>query len=170
MAFPTAGVIGAGVAVGGLAAFWVGRAWVERRQRSRVMADGVPVVGWLVQANATLFHPGGEDAPAQLLICFDAPGGEGLGELAAEVGRLKSEPPATEVERVVAALVRDETYRPGVRLRLPDEFTGGREVYAADVWVERRLLPEGRLTDRQLACLAIPGVEGRVYLEPPARG
>ena len=121
----------------------------------------------MVQANNELFRPGAEDAPAQLLLSFDAPDGEGLDELAAEVGRLKSEAPATDAERAVAATVRDEAYRPGTWVRLPDEFTGGLVVYSVHVMVERRLLPGGLLTGRWLPCRAAPGATGRVYLEPP---
>ena len=167
MAFPTAGVIGAGVAVGGMVAFWVGKAWIESRRRSRVMAEGVPVVGWIVQANSELFRAGAEDAPAQVLISFEAPDGAGLEELSLRMYQLKHGVPTGPAERAVAAKVRDETYRPGVRWRLPDEFTGGVEVYAVGVMIERRLLQEGRLTDRRVVCRAVPGDEGRVYMEPP---
>ena len=166
MAVSTVGLVCGGVAAGGLVAFWAGQAWVEYRRRSYVAAHGVSVVGWVVQANTELFGPGGGDAPAQLLLSFDAPDGEGLEGLAAEAGRLKFEAPATDAERAVADVVRVEAYRPGVWRRLPGEFTGGPVVYAVDVMVERRLLPGGLLTGRRLPGRAGPGGSGRVYLEP----
>jgi hypothetical protein len=130
------------------------------------LAEGVPVVGYIVQANNELFKPGRGSAPAQVLISFTNPKGEGLEDLAYAVARLKSQAPANPLEQTVAKLVRDETFRPGTRVRLPPQFTRGAEVYSVDVWIERQLLPEGRLTQTRLNCIAIRGDKGRVYLDP----
>lgn len=135
--------------------------------RRRAFADGKRLVGWIVQANNLLFRSGDESAPALVLISFTHPNGEGLESLAREVGRLKQQTPTTSVEREVAKIVRDETYRPLVRYRLPSGFTPGMEVYAVNVWVERKWLPEGRLTDMRLVCRAIPGSSGAVVMDPP---
>ena len=138
--------------------------------RRRAFADGKRVVGSIVQANTLLFQPGGESAPALVLISFTHPDGRGLEAIAAEMGRLKQQSPTTSVEREVAKFVRDETYRPLVRYRLPTSFTPGMEVHAVNVWVERTWLPEGRLTEMRLVCRAIPGDSGAVVMNPPRDG
>jgi hypothetical protein len=166
----TTALIGAGAGGVALAGYVAWNAWDYRRQRGRVLAEGVPVVGYIVQANNELFKPGRGSAPAQVLISFTNPKGEGLEELAYAVARLKSEAPENPLEQTVAKLVRDETFRPGTRVRLPAQFAHGAEVYSVDVWIERQLLPEGRLTKTRLNCIAIRGDKGRVYLDPRGIG
>ena len=56
-------------------------------------------------------------------------------------------------ETSLAKLVRDESYRPYTRFRLPNEFTGGREVYSVHIWVERSLLPDKVLKHPFVRCL-----------------
>lgn len=141
----------------------------ERQRYQHVMAEGVSAIGWLVQANNILFQPGDSSAPAQVLLSFEgqrAADLDQLAEIARRIGRLKSAPPADALEEEVAKLVTDEAYRPTVRHRLPEEFTGGLEVHSAHVWIDRSLLPEGRITQPYIHCKAIPGDEGMVYMVP----
>ena len=169
MASTSARAIGITIGTALIVGFSVWRTLTATRKRSQTLAEGSRVVGWLVQANRLLFQPGNASAPALLLISFDSPDGVGLERLAAEVARLKSEQPTTKIEKAVAALVRDETYRPEVRVKLPEEFTGGTEVYAVNVWIEREFLPEGFLTQRRILCRATPGRTGPVLMEPPRK-
>ena len=135
--------------------------------RRRALADGKRVVGWIVQANQLLFRAGQESAPALLLVSFTHPDGQGLEPLASEMARLKQGHPSTPAERELAKIVRDERFRPLVRYRLPTSLTPGMEVYAVNVWVERKWLPQGRLTQSRLLCRAIPGDRGAVVMDPP---
>lgn len=167
MAATSARAIGITIGTALIVGFTLWRTVTAARRRSQTLADGVRVVGWLVQANNLLFQPGNASAPALLLISFESPDGTGLERLAAEVARLKSEQPKTGIEKAVATLVRDETYRPEVRVKLPADFTGGIEVYAVNVWIERGFLPEGRLTQGRIVCRALPGHTGPVLMDPP---
>lgn len=137
---------------------------VERR---RILARSAPLRGWIVQANMALWEEGPHDAPAQLLVSFpgdrEAPDGP-LRALADRLAELKTRPPADDVERSVAGLVTDETYRPGDRVLLPLAFTGGLEVHSVHVWILRRLLPRGKLTIPFVRCMAIPGSSGEVLM------
>jgi hypothetical protein len=125
----------------------------ERKVRRR----GVPVRGWWVQANNSLWEEGKNDSPAQIVFSFDERADdELLQRTALEVFRLKSEPATTNLERAVAKLVDDETYRRGTRIGLPYEFTGGIPIYCAHVMVRRRFLPEGMITLPYADFKAIP--------------
>jgi hypothetical protein len=155
--------------VGLAVAFLIHLERVEKSRRQHVFANGTAVIGWLVQANNALFQPGTSGDPAQVLISFPgdrAASIEELADLAERVARLKSARPADAVEKQVTRLVRDETYRPTERYLLPREFTGGLEVYSVHIYVERNLLPEGRITTPYFHCVAIPGDEGVVYMLP----
>ena len=154
-------IIGVLVVVGGLGLYFV----IENHLKSKTRNEGVSLVGWIVQANNDLFRPGSQNLPAQLLISFDVPDGNGLQRLAGRMARLKSESPTNEAERIVAAEVRDERTRLGRRFQLPPAFAGSITVYAVDVMIERKLLPERYLTERCVVCQAIPGDEGPVYMK-----
>jgi hypothetical protein len=130
----------------------------EKRTRRRYEAEGVPVIGWIVQANDDLYAPGNFDKPAQILVCFDAeanPPDSFMAKLAERVVELKGEDPDRKAEAKVARLVNDETYQPFKRFLLPKEFTGGREVYSMHVWVQRALLPERVLQYVFVRCLVL---------------
>lgn len=129
---------------------------VNRRERRLYEADAEEFVGWIVQANTALYSAGGIDRPAQVLVAFDgvpAVPDPSVGELAARMAALKGREPSDGTEAFVADLVNDESYKPFERFRLPDEFTGGREVYSVHVWVERSLLPDSRLQHPFIRCL-----------------
>lgn len=72
---------------------------------------------------------------------------------------MKGERFADAVRTEVAALVDDEAYRPYSRFLLPKEFTGGREVYSAHVWIARQYLPDGFLTLPFVRACALTGAQ-----------
>jgi hypothetical protein len=129
----------------------------DRRQWKYYQEHGERVVGWIVQANTSLYSSGGLDKPAQILVAFD--GGDepdpALADLATVVAELKGTDPEDDVEAEVARLVNDESYRPFERFRLPLAFTGGREVYSMHIWVKRSLLPGGVLRHPFVRCLVL---------------
>jgi hypothetical protein len=138
--------------------------------QNRILREGVPVVAYIVQANSSLFQPGGMDSPAQALITFDETIPEVdafLEDLAGRVAALKGEFPDDPVGRQVAVLVNDEAYRPHTRHLLPAEFTEGREVYSVHIWIVRRYLPGGKLTRTFVLARAIEGEpSSRVIMIP----
>jgi hypothetical protein len=130
----------------------------QRREWRYYKANATPVVGWIVQANSKLYSPEGWDSPAQVLIAFDSEPGEldeSVRELAARVASLKDTDPDDPAEAAVAELVTDEGYKPFERFRLPNDFTGGREVYSFHVWVERSMLPDRHLQHPFIRCLVL---------------
>ena len=132
------------------------------RHERYVLAKGRPVLGWVVQAPAALFRPGPTSQPAQILFTFDPTVSDPaalLAEVAARMRDLRNQSPPDAVTAEVARLVKDTTYRPYERFRLPAAFTGGPEVYFGHVYVKRELLPAGVLDVPFARCRAIPDDE-----------
>lgn len=117
---------------------------------------GKSYVGWIVQANNSLYKSEGWDRPAQILIDLDGPNvlDESVGEVARRMAELKDRNPRDRDSALVAKLVSDENYRPFERFLLPSSFTGGRRIYSFHVWVEREKLP-GRLSHPFVRCLVL---------------
>jgi hypothetical protein len=144
-------------AIATVAYLWV----LESRRRKRVLAEGQPTFGWLVQANQKLFEPGVIDLPALVLISPDERTLRDetfLNELAERIFDLKGTPPdecASKDEAFVAELMMDETYVEGKRDKLPKSFTQGRPVYLAHIFVYRDDLPGKRIGRRRIACSVI---------------
>lgn len=130
---------------------------VLRRQRRHYEEHGKNLIGWILQANSSLYSSGGIDKPAQILVAFDAvdPNDQLMRELVSRITDLKEAKPTGAAEVEVAQLLKDETYRPFERFRLPIEFTGGREVYSMHIWVERSKLPDGVLRHPFVRCLVL---------------
>jgi hypothetical protein len=140
----------------------------EKKREEKVRAEGVPTLGWIVQANNVLWEEGSGDNAAQILITFDEElkdDPERMLELALKLGRLKSEPPEDDMEEEIAQLVIDETARFSTRYKLPRKFTGGPVVYSIAVMVRRKYLPEGKITLPYIHCVGLPGKDGgAVYM------
>lgn len=144
----------------------------DERLRS-VRANGVETEVLLVQANNAAFAPGEADLPGLALLTFDASLGrdrQAMMDIAHRAYELKSRPPQTADERVVAEFMADETAFYHRRFRLPPAFTGGKKAYLADIWLVRRFLPAGRLDGgvNELRCIAQPGDQGGIELLPQA--
>ena len=136
-------------------------------KESKIAAAWIPVLTALVQANRALFRPGLLDLPCQVLFSFDRTiGYDFLSRLAERMGALKDTTPSDPDLAAVAAMVTDETAVRYRRVKLPESFTGGPTVYAADLVVLRRYLEKGCLTHRGLPCFAEPGDTGGIELMP----
>jgi hypothetical protein len=134
----------------------------SRLQEKRTLERGKRLLGWIVQANSDLYDAGSVDAPAQILVSFDAksdPPDDFMEQLAERVAALKGKEPETGVEAEVAALVNDERYRPYQRSLLPARFTGGKEVYSLHVRVRREYLPAGKIKHSYVRCCVIDDEE-----------
>ena len=131
-------------------------------QEKRSLERGKRVLGWIVQANSDLYDAGSGDAPAQILVSFDAksdPPDDFMEQLAERVAELKGKEPETAIEAEVAALVNDEQYRPNQRSLLPAKFTGGREVYSVHLRIRREYLPAGKIKLSYVRCCVIDDEE-----------
>lgn len=139
------------------------------RERAKALRDGERTIAILVQANTELFRPGPSSYPAQFLILLDPAVADPrpiLEPLAKRVSELKTDDPRTPAEEEVAALVRDESYMPARRVRLPTAFSGRTDVYSVHIWVDRSLLPSRMLTERHVHAVYTPGEEGYVFMLP----
>src|SRR5439155_8757202 len=92
-----------------------------------------------------------------------------LEELASRLVELKTRSSRHAGEKAArdAILSNEDMAVPYRRVRLPANLTDGRVVYAADLWIRRRYLPGGFLSDeRRLPCIAEPGDEGAIEMLP----
>jgi hypothetical protein len=147
---------------------------VRGRQKERIallrQRGGVPVRAVRVHANRALYEPGQGDYPALVLVTFDRKVENDrryLHELAERLFELKERSPRGRAEAdardIILANERLGVYHR--RRRLPQDFTGGPVIYAADFWYHRDFLPGGCIpskTERTVACLAEPGDEGGI--------
>jgi hypothetical protein len=123
----------------------------------------------LVQANGLLYHRGPFSLPCLVLFTFDPEYGQDpayMENLARRVYHLKDTEQVVPDLRYVAELVTNEEPERYRRRLLPVSFTGGPKVYAADLWIRRKYLRGGYLTDPFLPCIAEPGEEGGLELVP----
>jgi hypothetical protein len=129
---------------------------------------GQTVRAVLVQANGRLFSPGRDDLPCLVLFSLDPRVREPLlEECAGRVAELKGTEQADPEMARVARMTTDERFVYYGRESLPRSFTGGREVFAGQLMVHRRFLPDGYLTGGQhLDCVAEPGPTGALELLP----
>ena len=142
----------------------------ERLTRQRqIAASGMPVTGYLVEADETLLSPGADDLPCLVLFSFQPEVGNDLGYMgyiARRVQSLKGTFPADPDSQYVASLtapIPPEMHR---RRPLPPSFTDGSTVYCADLWVRRAYLKTGCLTSTRLPCLAEASEGGGIELIP----
>ncbi len=169
MAFGIALVV-FGLAVAGFV-YYVQK-WSERDRRE-VMERGQPFVAYVLIAKDHIYRPSREPAEshsagARLLIAFEPESSElhaALQALTARLLELGRREPQNEIEREVAQLVNDHSFRPG-RIPIPRELTGGRAVYSYDGSVLRDNLPAGYLELPFIHCVALPGERGNVYMTP----
>lgn len=153
----------------GFVAFMIFALIMSQRDKAKAIRDGVHTIAWLVQANYKLFELDSGSYPAQFLIMLDPSVSDPrpiLEPLAARVAHLKTADPQNAAEEEAAATVRDEAYDAYRKAKLPISFTGGPEVFSVHIWVERSLLPEGRLTRRYVHAAYIPDAHGQVYMLP----
>ncbi|MGL6095734.1 MAG: hypothetical protein ACRC7O_08065, partial [Fimbriiglobus sp.] len=100
----------------------------------------------LVQANSRLYEAGTDSAAALVMFSFDPTvTAATMRGWAARLHPLKHTRPADPVlrEAVRPLELSDEEWAYHRRTRLPAKFTGGREVFVADLWVRRPFL-DGR--------------------------
>ncbi len=124
---------------------------------------GKPAIGWIVQANDKLYEEGRGNAAGLVLVSPDEKTEQDeayMTELVERMISLRSSRRRTKDEKYVWSLMEDGTYLSGQRDELPQSFTGGPEVYAAHVIVQRFFLPKKRITKPYVHCLipwASPG-------------
>ena len=146
----------------------------RRRQRADYIArhGGFPVTAVMVQANAMLFtRRDDEDYPCAVVFTPDPTvSDDHLEEVARFVAKQKNTHPTDPDLAMLADYVTNEPHVPYRRRRIAPRFTGGEDVFLADLMVYRDYLPDGRLHGRdRLACVAEPGEYGGLELLPEPR-
>ena len=139
---------------------------LEYRKQSRIAADWQPVSALLVQANPGLFRAGMLDLPCMVVFSFHEVEYETLNEISERVAALKNAEQKEPARAAIAKMLAPPAVRNRRKL-LPSALTGGKTVYTADLFVNRRYLEKGYLTHRTLPCFAEPGEEsGGLELMP----
>ena len=160
------------VAVGLLVVFFVYATKKARGWRREIEEGGERTTAWIigVQPAEGLMWP-----IAHILLCPDPDVPDDvMRDLARRVEAVRFRKPKDPVLAEVARLTRSEhaTKTPG-RQRLPDEFTGGHEVYAQyfDVGVsdDEANLPEGALDGESFDVLVIWDHETQTLVVPPRK-
>lgn len=143
-----------------------------RRRAAEIAKNGTRLPLAIVQANQDLYQPGDSGRFAFGLLSFEPPYCQdvaALSDLAVRAGQLKGTLSTNPAEQAVSVMVSHEMGLLNRRRPLPREFTGGPLVWYVDIWLHRPFLPNEELIygDRALTCVAEPGPDGRVELEPP---
>ena len=156
-----------GVLIGAL----IYRAGRQGRARRRVMRLGSPTVACLSSCNVNLQVGGPSDGWAIALISPDERVGND--DLAAILKTSQDYTEQSGDDRAVAYLAVaafGQSYSEGSRTRLPDSVTGGREVYAAHVWIFLDDVPGRRLRDDSgtpIPCQVLWAEEGSMACSRP---
>ncbi|QAA32618.1 hypothetical protein [Clostridium manihotivorum] len=109
--------------------------------------EGKIVYGCLVQANTTLFEKGNNDSPAAIIYSpdnyFDG-NFDKLRKMASVLYSYKGVDDAPKNIKEFTDAITDE-YKRIMNLKLPYEFTEGRDVYYTTIMVHRNHIPDGYL-------------------------
>lgn len=142
------------------------------RARRRVIRLGQPAVAWVSSCNVNLQVGGPADGWAIALLSPDER--VNLDDLARVMKTINNYHNDLDNEDLGAAfMVATPVLRPyqeGFRCRLPDSVTGGREVYAAHVWIFLADVPGRRLRDDSdfpLPCRVVWAEEGSMMCSRP---
>ena len=156
----------------GVAVIGVPIALADSVKAKRLAKQGILVNAILVQANDSLYHPSnsGGGAPALVVFSFEDIPYKNLGALVERAHMYRQSGGTTAAEKKLGAILRDERYIQYRRVTVPQELTEGAVVYMADLWINRKALPQGYLQTNQLICIATPGARGWLLLIPPMSG
>lgn len=144
---------------------------------SQVLKRGRVVWGVLMQANKMLFSNTGSHAkfgaPAAVLFSEDERARHdplAIGSWTTRIFAFKEQveaghPPEDPDERMLGETLARELDRPS-RLRVPDQFTPGCEVFMTTIYVDRRHLPNRRLEAGLFPILILPELTGMALVVP----
>ena len=141
----------------------------ESKALHKWVLQAVPVKAVLVMANSNLFQRGDRDAPCLVLFSLQSGYTSNLSfltDLATRIYALRGTEPTDPDLKEVALIAEDEGFFPNRRRLLPSSFTGGPQVYVADLFLERRLLWKRKLTSNVIHCLVDPNEKGRMETIP----
>jgi hypothetical protein len=152
-------------------------AWVKKdrlnlffQNRQDLLKRGRLVWGRLVQANQYLFYPGVDDSPAEVLFYPDAPADfnpELLNPIAQRFTNLKGSQPDDPELATLAASLTDE-YDRHFGLAMPDSLSPDFPTEASVIYVVRKYLPNGYLSQKILPLLIYPE-QPRLVMTLPCR-
>lgn len=148
-----------------------------KASEKRLRENGTPVLAVVVMSNAEFSRDVTiAAAPALVLISFEPPSDllvadmlevatELFGFYLAPEQQIKSLP---NYQQQMAKRVKNDTHQKGRRTRVAREMSLGHVLYMADLWMERKNLPNHVPLTKILACLATGRDEGEIMLLPPA--
>ena len=134
----------------------------------RFYTEGKVALGALVQANTLLFSKGKDDLPANYIYSTDdffTTHPEELLALADALYDIKGDIGFRPSLQRLANLLEDE-YERIFAYKLPRDVTGNRDVYFTSIFVDRRHLPEKKLTDNLLPMLVLDGAQPDAVILP----
>ncbi|MDX1934266.1 MAG: hypothetical protein SFU56_16820 [Capsulimonadales bacterium] len=147
----------------------VQRTQVRFHHLRRVVQNGVPVTGYVVQAHAALLQPGDQTLPCMVLFSFQPEvdsDREYMRYLADRIYSMKGKFTDDTDRGFLAGLTSEDVAVPYRRRRLPNSFTDGSTIYCADLWVKQSYLNDNCLRTNSLPCLAEMGEYGGIELVP----
>ncbi len=151
------------LAVAGLALY---EDWRSERP-AQVVRHGELVDAVVVVAEDAIRKSGSRDVPCLAFVTFDrAISTSFLLNLAEMARALRGTRPANPGLAEVAAIVGEKAHRFYRRRRLPESFTRGTVVYAADLCLYRSRLRNGILEGDRVPCFAEPGDRGGIEQVP----
>jgi hypothetical protein len=148
-----------------------GFARIERRRRAlQIAANGVVLPAYVIQANSDIWKPGpSPQLPALVLTSFDPRvmnDKKYMMGLVKQLVNYKGTAQNHPELAYVAAITTDERAVNDRRRVLPPAMTGGPEVFALDILLQRSRLDGGYLGTNTLTILAEPGPLGCADLIP----
>jgi hypothetical protein len=142
---------------------------VVYQDSAKLQREGAVALAVLVQANATLFERGADDAPANVIYTTDHDAEQPVVRMlgvAQKLFSLKGTKPEDPDEARFARMVSYELGR-DFRVTVPESLSGGLDLTYTTIMVHRKHLPDGRLVAPYFPLLI--HAESRAAMILPAR-
>lgn len=117
--------------------------WINYRDQWKLLTEGMPVWGTIVQANSLMFEPGRHDCPGTVLYARTRRHGDDLirlSEIASNLFQLKGKHADDPECQRYGDMLEDEMDR-AMGIKVPEKITGGIPLRSASVIFHRKHLP-----------------------------
>ena len=144
------------------------RAWWDYRRDERgwktFLDRAEPVMAYPLMINSILRRPGMKPSAGLVMVSFETNWPAEMANVGLRVGNADA---ASEADRNwLRELLADEEYQVHRRRKLPESVSGGRVIYACDLWIPPALLKHQSLNIPMLPCMAERGDRGRINVLP----
>jgi len=154
------------IAKRGIGFAWRGL-WFYRKDEQgwkTFLKAATPVMAYPIMVNSTLRRSGTKPSAGLVIFSFDELSQSEMLDLISRIEH--ADAPSEPDRKFLSQLLNDESYKPNRRRRLPASITGGKIVYACDLWIPPLLLKNNCLEIPYLPCMAEPGDKGRINVLP----